>query len=352
MRNLLEKKINQYWYSASRLPPFPLWPLLPFEYIYRVVSGFRQRQRKIVAVKGDGLPPIVVVGNITVGGTGKTPLLLALIQYCQSRGLKVGVVSRGYGGSISEPTVVTDRHSAADVGDEPMMLYKKTAVPVAICAERQRAVDLLSQSQVLDVVFSDDGLQHYAMPRSMELVVIDAKRGVGNGHQLPVGPLRERLERIALANAVVMNGGSTATKASRLTPVLAGASVPVHHMTMRLTGLLELKDASADVLALADFVATHPRVHAVAGIGHPERFFTSLRDVGFQVIEHPLPDHSAITPDMLAFDDQLPVLITEKDAVKCESFALSSPVYVVQAEADLEPELFKQLDEFLLQRLS
>jgi tetraacyldisaccharide 4'-kinase len=275
--------------------------------------------------------PVIVVGNITVGGSGKTPLVIWLCEQLAALGARPGVVLRGYGGRAAaggEPLLVQPDSDAAVVGDEALLLARRTRVPVVVCASRVRAAQRLLQEPV-DVVVADDGLQHLALARDLQLAVVDAARGLGNGYLLPAGPLREPPARLAQFDAVVLNGeraadvaaGASATATA--TAAAAAAAVaglpPDAVFEMRLLGERLWPLGGGAPVALRSLAGR--RVHAVAGIGHPQRFFGQLAAAGLQVIAHPFPDHHRYRAEELQFGDDLPLLMTEKDAVKCRSFA-------------------------------
>jgi tetraacyldisaccharide 4'-kinase len=269
--------------------------------------------------------PVVVVGNLTVGGTGKTPLTLWLARELGALGLTVGIVSRGYGRLLSEPRRVKPGSSWREVGDEPLILARRSSCPTVVGADRVAAARRLAAG--VDVVLADDGLQHLRLARECEIVVIDGMRGFGNGRLLPAGPLREPAVQLWQADAVVVNGTPEHASLARVLP-------PRGTLTMRLSALeVERVDARGRARPLETFRGQ--RVHAVAGIGNPGRFFATLRGGGVEVIEHAFPDHHALAPADLAFADELPVLMTEKDAVKCTAFADARLWYVpVSAEFD------------------
>jgi tetraacyldisaccharide 4'-kinase len=254
---------------------------------------------------------VIVVGNLTVGGAGKTPLVIWLCEHLQRAGHRPGVVSRGYGGRPPRlPLSVTAATAPSEAGDEPVLIAARTGCPVVVDPDRPRAARALLAANDVDVIVADDGLQHYALARNLEIVVVDGRRRFGNGFCLPAGPLREPLSRLVTVDLVVVNGAGGAGE-----------------FALRLVG---------DRLAnLADVAHTEPltawrgrRVHAVAGIGDPARFFTALTTAGLEVVEHPFPDHHAYRPDDLDFGDGLPVLMTEKDAVKCRTFAAARHWYL------------------------
>lgn len=298
------------WYRGH--PALTL--LRPLEWLYRrVVQGKRAR---FLAGEGDiyrAPVPVLVVGNITVGGTGKTPLILFLIEHCRSRGLRVGVVSRGYGAKPpSLPWRVRSEHGAAQAGDEPLLIVQRTDVPLMIDPDRSHAVRALLAEEPLDLILCDDGLQHYRLARDLELVLIDAARGLGNRHCLPAGPLREPAERLSEVDAVLLNGAESDREdgfAFRLQP----------------TALVNL--ASGERVAL-DHFPPGQAVHAVAGIGNPQRFFNTLEALNWRPVPHPFADHAQYDAARLSFEPSLPLLMTEKDAVKCRAFAAADWWYL------------------------
>lgn len=298
------------WYRGH--PALTL--LRPLEWLYRrVVQGKRAR---FLAGEGDiyrAPVPVLVVGNITVGGTGKTPLILFLIEHCRSCGLRVGVVSRGYGAKPpSLPWRVRSEHGAAQAGDEPLLIVQRTDVPLMIDPDRSRAVRALLAEESLDLILCDDGLQHYRLARDLELVLIDAARGLGNRHCLPAGPLREPAERLSEVDAVLLNGAEFDREegfAFRLQP----------------TALVNL--ASGERVAL-DHFPPGQTVHAVAGIGNPQRFFNTLEALNWRPVPHPFADHAQYDAARLSFEPSLPLLMTEKDAVKCRAFAAADWWYL------------------------
>lgn len=298
------------WYQGH--PALVL--LRPLEALYRQIV--RRKRVRFLAGEGDiyrAPVPVIVVGNITVGGTGKTPLILFLIEHCRAQGLRVGVVSRGYGAQPpSLPWRVLAEHSAAHTGDEPLLIVQRTGVPLMIDPDRGRAVRALLAEQPLDLILSDDGLQHYRLARDLELVLIDATRGLGNRRCLPAGPLREPVERLDEVDAVLFNGAQ-ADRAQGYAFVLQPSAL-VHIATQQRHALTHF--------------ASGQTVHAVAGIGNPQRFFTTLETLHWRPIEHAFADHTAYTPNALSFTPQWPVLMTEKDAVKCRAFAAADWWYL------------------------
>ncbi len=262
--------------------------------------------------------PVVVVGNLTVGGTGKTPLTIWLARELSARGLKVGIVSRGHGGRDSGPRTVQPGSDWRQVGDEPLMLARRSACATVVARDRVAGARALAASGA-DVILADDGLQHLRLARDCEIVVLDGARGLGNGRVLPAGPLREPLTAAPPPDAVVVNGAAehASLRAALESAALLPGGPPIG---MRLVPQDALRlDGRGSPRPLREFGGT--RVHAVAGIGNPARFFRELRAQGIEVIEHPFPDHHRFDARELAFADSLPVLMTEKDAVKCAAFA-------------------------------
>jgi len=309
---VLGESLQRRWYEDAAPP----WWTLPLAALYGGVVRLRRALYRRGWLRTQRLPvPVIVVGNIVAGGAGKTPVTIALVEALRARGFKPGVVSRGYGGAARRPMLLDARPDSAMVGDEPALIRLRTGVPVAIGADRPVAAALLPGEGV-DVIIADDGLQHYALGRDIEVCVMDGARGLGNGRLLPAGPLRESPGRLDEVDFVVVNAGNT-TNAQladggpdrrRITPAIP----------MRLHGDVASNLHDGSLRALTDFSGS--RVHAVAGIGHPPRFFDALRAFGIEVVEHAFADHHRYAAGDLDFGDGLPVLMTEKDAVKCRAF--------------------------------
>lgn len=322
-------QLQQRWYE-NRPPP---WWALPVATLYRAITSGRRALYRHGWKRSERLPvPVIVVGNITVGGAGKTPLVIALVEALRARGFKPGVVSRGYGGSAQAPMLLAEAPDPRVVGDEPALIKLRTGAPVAIGRDRPQAARLLLESGA-DVVIADDGLQHYALARDVEICVVDGARRFGNARLLPAGPLREPLSRLDGVDFIVCNGGEPRS-----------GEAPMH---LQAGSVIALGDPSR-VRELESF--SSQRVHAVAAIGNPARFFAMLRGYGIELIEHSLPDHHAYVESDLAFGDDLPVLVTEKDAVKCRGFALGN-VWVIPVRAELQPVFFVRISEKLARPL-
>ena len=326
------------WYDGH--PLFVL--LLPLSVIFAVISWLRRTGYRLGWLHVWQAPvPVIVIGNISVGGTGKTPLTLALVEHLRSQGWRPGIVSRGYGGQgASYPQTVRADSDAAQVGDEPLLLARRAQVPVVIDPLRVRGVQHLLTSSDCNIVLCDDGLQHYALARTVEIAVVDGQRGLGPGWLLPSGPLREPAARLQSVDLVVVNGTWRAVgsmPASAATMLLApGAWQPV-------CAAVDLAGAAASTVMI---VPTSGPVHAVAGIGHPPRFFAMLAEHGFQPISHAFPDHHAYTADDLQFSPPAPVVMTEKDAVKCTAIAPANSWYV-PVQAILPDSFWQALDQRL-----
>lgn len=296
-----EQRLRRIWYGKSRT----YIVLLPLSWLYCAVVAVRRSLYQNGLCPSTGLNAcVLVVGNLSIGGTGKTPLVIALSQRLQRAGFTVGVLTRGYLGRGSHrPQRVTPRSDPGLVGDEAVLLARKTGSVVFAGHHRVAAGRALLQSSPCDVLICDDGLQHYALRRDVEIATVDATLGQGNGRCLPAGPLREPLSRLQQVDAVVSAGG---------------AADGTHSMQLVATGACRLSDR-ADRRRLESFQGT--AVHAVAGVANPQRFYAMLRAAGLDIQIHSFADHHPFCASDLDFADDRPVLMTEKDAVKCETFA-------------------------------
>jgi len=291
--------LEDHWYRRTWLSRL----LLPVAWLFGALTACRRTLYRRGVIRTFRAPvPVIVVGNLSVGGTGKTPLVVYLARLLDETGYRVGVVSRGHGGSAHQPMAVSVDSAPQQTGDEALLIARSCNAPVWVGRNRPRAVAALLAADPCDVVLSDDGLQHYALHRDVEIVVVDTERGMGNGWLLPAGPLREPPARLAQADLVVQHGEAPDAEYS---------------FELRLETARNL--ASGVARRLADFRGEG--VHAVAGIGHPARFFAQLKRLGIACAEHPFPDHHRFRAADLAFADERPVLMTEKDAVKCAAFA-------------------------------
>jgi len=316
------------WYGNTPLSIF----LSPLSWLFCAAAVVRRQAYNSGLVRSSRFDvPVIVVGNISVGGTGKTPLVIWLIRFVQKMGLRPGVVSRGYGGLATHwPQQVRPDSDPVAVGDEPVMIARRTGVPVVVSPKRCEAVEALLEYTDCNLVICDDGLQHLALERDIEIAVIDGERRFGNGRCLPSGPLREPVSRLKDVDFVVCNGRP-----------LRGE----FGMRYKLYPCINLHDhgRQADLSAFAGRT-----VHAVSGIGNPNRFFSGLRKAGVKFIPHAFEDHHAYRAEDITFDDGLDVLMTEKDAVKCDRYAQANH-WFVPIEAEL-PEAFNRRLEMLIKR--
>lgn len=317
MRAALEHWLLARWFGRPGL----LWLAWPLELLYRAALLLRP-----LPSREHGSPPVIVVGNLAAGGSGKTPLVLALAAALRERGLRAGVISRGYGGSGPFPYRVHAGSDPAVCGDEPLLLARRAGIPVVVHPQRAQALAVLAGE--VDVVISDDGLQHRGLPRCVEIAVIDGRRGLGNGHCLPVGPLREPPSRLERVDFRVANGTLAGPAAARL-------SRPVDVVMELVPCMLRRVSDPAVTMDLPSFIRQHAGVHAVAGIGDPERFFITLRAAGLAVTGHPFPDHHRYTPGDFRMLAGEVVVMTEKDAVKCAGAAAGINAWYLEVEARL-----------------
>jgi len=299
--------------------------LMPLSVVFGWVAALHRWLFRIGILRVESLPvPVVVVGNVTAGGTGKTPLVLWLTAELRRRGRHPGIVTRGYGGTGPEPAPVMSGSDPALCGDEPVLLARRAACPVWRGRDRAAAARaLLAAHPECDVILSDDGLQHHRLARNVEIAVVDGTLGLGNGWLLPAGPLREPLSRLARCDIVVVKE-----------PRRPALAVPANAVAMRLApGRWQRLDDPTVTLDGAAFAGR--RVHAVAGIGVPEQFFATLAALGVDVVPHPFPDHHAYREADLDFADDAPIAMTEKDAVKCAAFA-TARMWVLPVDATLD----------------
>ena len=311
--------------------------LLALSLLFMVLAAARRALFRAKLLRSERLPvPVIVVGNIAVGGSGKTPVVAWLAEALRAAGFHPGIVSRGYGGSVDSVAVVPADGDAARFGDEPVLLARLTGCPLAVGRNRPAAGRaLLAAHPDVDVLISDDGLQHYALERDIEIIVVD-EQVMGNGWRLPAGPLREGVGRLAQADLVIAHGGLSAHVRA------ATGAVPV--VPMQLAGdTLERIDGS-ERRPLAAFAGQ--RVHAVAGIGRPQRFFDQLAAAGLQVVGHAFPDHHPYAPHDLDFGDDAPRILTAKDAVKCAAFA-PADTWVLPVRASIDAAASQRIVEKL-----
>lgn len=315
--------VDRLWYGKGR----PLWPLYPLAWLYRFIA--EHRRRAAWQAKDSPIPvPVVVIGNITAGGTGKSPLTSMLARLLQSQGWRPVILTRGYGGKSDHyPLQVLPDTSASVAGDEPLMLSDQAGCPVVVDPDRRRGALWALEQTLGNIMLCDDGLQHYRLPRDVELAVFDGQRGLGNAALIPVGPLRELPERLQSVDFVITNGGWLHDLEHSQQYTMTLVPTAIRHL------------ATGRTLPLADI--NQKAVLAVAGIGNPARFFDTLRELGATVTERPLPDHHQFRPQDLKCDqaDQW-LMMTAKDAVKCRGMAPEN-AWVLEVEAQL-PEAFQK----------
>lgn len=391
IKKTIESLLLRIWYGQSQLAVLFAALLSPLSSLYHIVA--ENNQRKAIAKREDNLPiKIIVIGNITAGGTGKTPLLIALAQQLAAQGWKPAVISRGHGGlylkgnlkgnkkrSLNEnnkdkamPTWVKPESDPFWVGDEPVHIAQALqTMPVIVCPRRIDAVNMLVQQTDCDIILSDDGLQHYALARDIELVLVDSARGFGNQRLLPAGPLREPLERLNSVDMVVFNGDPSSELQDLVAEHTKNNQQAQYSMQMAITGLRSLSDSSIQSADL-NYLNRYQVIHLVAGIGNPERFFNAVRlllsknDNAPRIVEHAFPDHYSYKESDLVFkksdlvfaaaDNTLSghsensseslftksaaIVMTAKDAVKCGGFKQNSlPLYAIDVNAKIDSQM-------------
>lgn len=303
--------------------------LLPFSFIYRGIISLRKFYYRLFFPQKFSVP-IIVVGNITVGGTGKTPLVIYLAELLKSKGYKPGIISRGYGGkSKNYPLFVTSKSKAKETGDEALLMMQRTECPVVVDPKRINAARKLLLSKDCNVIISDDGLQHYGLPRDIEIAVIDAELGFGNKFCLPAGPLREPLKRLQHVDFVIKNSNNDAIE-------------DAYNMTLKPIIFYNVRNSKI-TKKISEFKGQ--TVHAFAGIGNPKRFFQTLRKLRLKVVEHPFPDHYIFKACDFLPENEI-IIMTEKDAVKCNRIAHKN-CWCLKVEAKLS----KKFNDDILNKL-
>ena len=397
------RRLDYYWYHKHPL----VMLLVPLSWLFCMVSMLRRKAYQAHLLKVTRLPvPVIIVGNISVGGTGKTPLVVWLVDFLKQAGYKPAIISRGYGGGAQQwPQRVTPDSDAASVGDEAVLLARRCVCPMAVAPNRVAAAQMVLENNGCDIIVCDDGLQHYALARDIEIAVIDGVRRFGNGYCLPAGPLREPPGRLGSVDFVVVNGEAVGTgevgeitsaargrKPKAACPAVAHVRPCDAHGCASVTGGRTPGETARDTWASAVQGCTsaargrkpevacpaqfsmrlHPGalrqvngdnkicdpdvfhgqvVHAVAGIGNPARFFRHLKKSGINIIEHAFPDHHPFAAQDLQFGDDASVIMTEKDAVKCRGFARENHWYM-PVDAQLDSEFGERLLRLLSSPLS
>ncbi len=318
------------WLLTSWYQPHPIrWLLWPLSALYCSVIWCRKQAYHFGLFKQKKISvPIIVIGNISVGGTGKTPCVIWLAKQLKQAGYRPGIISRGYGSQAQNyPQNVTPTSDPILVGDEPVIISRHTQCPMAISPKRVEAAEYLLEHYNCNIIVADDGLQHSALGRDIEIIVVDSERLFGNGLCLPAGPLREPLSRLKTVDFIVYNGGKS----------------NAFNMTLTQENAINLLDPSITKIA-ADF--SNEPVHAIAGIGHPERFFNQLSTSGLTIQSHPFSDHHHFQQRDFAFGNAATILMTEKDAVKCQAFATEN-MWFIPIEASISGKLEQKIINLL-----
>lgn len=331
--------MQQFFIKAWQKQAIWLWLFLPIAWLYRLVIWLNKKLYEH-GLKPKYYPsvPVIVIGNITVGGSGKTPFIIALVQYLQQKGIKVGVISRGYGGDSSiMPTIVSPTSTPSQVGDEPCLIVQTTGVPMAVCPNRGQAIDLLLQQHDVQLILADDGLQHHALDRDKNWIVVDTMRGFSNKQLLPVGFLREPIARLNQEDTAVIYHVNEKTKQQFVNkPTMQLQQQHIEPLFFNKQSFIFLTPQTAK------------QVIAMTGIGYPQRFFESLAELGFDVIKMPKNDHHQFS--LSDFDNlpNLPIVITSKDAVKlrilCQQHEIAERIWVLPVVAVLNDSVYQILD--------
>ncbi len=320
-----EEQIRAIWYG-QQTPK--LWARM-LSHVFARLAAFRRKLYQLGLLRSHKLKvPVIIVGNITAGGGGKTPMVIWLVNHLKSMGYKPGIISRGYGGKRKvEPMFVTPHADAHASGDEPLLMAQKTQAPVMVGKDRVKAGQQLIAQYNVNIIISDDGMQHYALKRDAEIVMLDANWETGNNRFIPAGPLREPLSRLDQVDLVVYKGD----KADSHGYQLAIASVyPLGHPSQ-----------SQDIATFRS-----QKIHAVAGIANPNSFFKLLSQHGLAIVKNPLPDHHQISTEDLTFDDEHAVMITEKDAVKCQNIQAKN-IWVVRLEIIMKTQTQTAIEQLI-----
>jgi len=308
----LARLLTRSWQNPNWLTLL-LWP---FSQVYRALFALRTQLYRLGILRSYTAPvPVVIVGNLSVGGTGKTPLVIFLIERLRDLGFRPGVISRGYGSNaLAYPALVSSNMPVSQSGDEPALIHRRTGAPMAIGPDREADIKLLLESADVDVIVSDDGLQHLALNRKVEICLMDDTSPSLNRNLLPAGPLRESLDRLNCVDLVVRHQANLTSQQPERSNEFSMSLEPT-------------KPCSIGDKKVTSFDFSRP-IHAVAGIGNPQRFFNTCRELDLEFTEHSFTDHHCFTESDLDFGDDLPILMTEKDAVKCEGFANSKHWYL------------------------
>lgn len=352
----LQKFVEKHWYSQ----PGPLWVLYPLECVYRFVSGLI-RKRELIRART--LPvPVLVVGNINVGGTGKTPALISLVNFLRARGLRPGVVTRGYGREAEQPVLVHAASLSREVGEEPLLVFQESGCPVSVHSDRYfAALYLLKLHPECNVILADDGLQHYKLKRDFELALIDGERLFGNRHLLPVGPLRESPARLATVDWIVVNqrNAAQAEIEQALNAMPAHAYVRNAFYAQLITkAVVHIRDNSRLDLEVFTTLLGEKKLAVLAAVGNPQAFFTQIKQWIPAIETHSFPDHHFWSPAELQVYSGCAMLCTSKDAMKIKEVVRAYPElnadhwYYLEVELDLDESLTQDIYTRIVERQS
>lgn len=324
---MISRIIQKHWYTQKTSWFFLIF--MPLEMLYILIVMIRKFWYTSVLAQSSFPVPVIVVGNLTVGGTGKTPLVVSLIKKMQRENIKVGVVSKGYKRISGELLQVSAQMNSLQVGDEPLLIYNSTKVPVVVGKNRKTAINYLLKNNQVDIVVCDDGLQDFTIKYDAAIAVIDSRRKFGNGNCLPIGPLREPASNLSRVDFVVGNYRFNQAEDNCF----------ANKMLYTLTKVINLQ--TKEIKDIGFFSNT--KVHAVAGIGDPQSFFKLLQGYEVNTLEHPFADHYFFKAEDLNFKDDLPILVTEKDAIKIKELTLNHNIWYVEIKAEVSEQFFSEL---------
>ena len=323
----LHQWVNNLWYTDNKLALI----FLPLSGVFFLLSSLRQLIQKYFPGQCIKFSvPVIIVGNITVGGAGKTPMVIHLAKELSTLGYRVGVSSRGYGRQDKHTLVVTEAHSSIDVGDEPLLILANTQSSVVVGNNRKENIHKLIDVCDCNVVICDDGLQDYRFEHDVEIIMIDGQRLFGNGYLLPAGPLRESVQRLNSSDFNVVT-----------TKQLPSVSADFMLLQCNVAKKLGNTDKFIELSSMSG-----KKVHAIAGIANPDRFFSMLEVFGIELIRHPMPDHYDYSVSDLEFNDDLPIFMTEKDAVKCQHIS-SSNCWFIPIETTLSDTFITRVHDII-----
>jgi tetraacyldisaccharide 4'-kinase len=311
---------------------------LPLNILYKIIFNYKRLSDK----KLKSPIPIIVVGNLTLGGTGKTPMVISIAKILAKKNIKVGIISRGYGGEASKKdttTLVTNDHTAKEIGDEVFMLYKKLHIPIAVDRNRNRAISLLHKNKLCELIISDDGLQHNKLQKDFVIVLVDGERFFGNKCLFPMGPMRSSISELNTADAIVINGNSC-RKNSEIIEIKQDC---VFNMQLEFIKIVDIVSKKEYEVKQWFESKKEKKINAVAGIGNPKRFFSQIKKFHKQIVEIPFADHHKFCKEDFDFDDDNPVVMTEKDYVKCDFLTKENKYFYIPVSSVLEKKFIEKI---------